>query len=134
MTPLSIIFNGWTQTNSEIIEKFLRIVQTKFILFLKTMSERVGSEIERLWILNYAISIDFESILKFNFRVVLCRIRLFPTLISKIKWLGSKLPLKFVLATLYRVKNDGYRRILSTYEANYPYLVLKYHKYLFNLV
>jgi len=29
-----------------------------------------------------------------NFRVVVCRIRLFPTLISKIKWLGSKLPLK----------------------------------------
>ena len=30
----------------------------------------------------------------FKFRVVLYRIRLFPTLISKIKWLGSKLPLK----------------------------------------
>ena len=27
-------------------------------------------------------------------RFVLCRIRLFPTLISKIKWLGSELPLK----------------------------------------
>ena len=30
---------------------------------------------------------------KFKFRVVLCRIRLFPTLVSKIKWLGSELPL-----------------------------------------
>ena len=29
----------------------------------------------------------------FKFRVVLCRIRLFPTLISKIKWLWSELPL-----------------------------------------
>ena len=29
----------------------------------------------------------------FKFRVVLCRIRFFPTLISKIKWLGSGLPL-----------------------------------------
>ena len=30
----------------------------------------------------------------FSFRVVVCRIRLFPTLISRIKWLGSELPLK----------------------------------------
>ena len=29
----------------------------------------------------------------FKFRVVLCRIRLFPTFISKIKLLGSELPL-----------------------------------------
>ena len=29
-----------------------------------------------------------------KFRVVVCRIRLFPTLISKIKWLGYGLPLK----------------------------------------
>jgi len=29
----------------------------------------------------------------FKFRVVLCRIHLFPTLISKIKWLGSEPPL-----------------------------------------
>ena len=31
--------------------------------------------------------------LGFKFKVVLCRIRLFPTTISKIKWLGSELPL-----------------------------------------
>ena len=30
----------------------------------------------------------------FKFRVVICRIRLFPTLISKIKWFGSGLPLR----------------------------------------
>ena len=30
----------------------------------------------------------------FYFRVVVCRIRLFPTSISKIKWLGSELPLR----------------------------------------
>ena len=30
----------------------------------------------------------------FNSRVVVCRIRLFSTLISKIKWLGFELPLK----------------------------------------
>ena len=31
---------------------------------------------------------------RFNFRLVLCRIRLFPTLDSRIRWLGSALPLK----------------------------------------
>ena len=30
---------------------------------------------------------------KFKFRIDICRIRLFPTLIWKIKWLGSELPL-----------------------------------------
>ena len=37
----------------------------------------------------------------FNSRVVLCRIRLFPTLISKIKWLGSGLPLTPEIAECY---------------------------------
>ena len=37
---------------------------------------------------------------RFKFRVVICRIRLSPTLISKIKWLVSELPLKFVLTHL----------------------------------
>ena len=32
----------------------------------------------------------------FTFRVDLCRIRLFPTSISNIKWLGSELPLRIV--------------------------------------
>ena len=68
--------------------------------FILSMSERVGSDIERLWLWS---SISTQSLLKstsFNFRlvlygirVVLCRIRLFPTLIWKIKWLLSELPL-----------------------------------------
>ena len=33
------------------------------------------------------------KITSFQFRVVLCRIRNFPILISKIKWIGSELPL-----------------------------------------
>ena len=45
------------------------------------------SEIE-WWILR-----PTQNRLLFKFRVVLCRIRLFPTLILKIKWLGSELPL-----------------------------------------
>jgi len=35
------------------------------ILFLKPMSERVGSDIERLWIWMTSSSVDFESIYKF---------------------------------------------------------------------
>jgi len=52
------------------------------------MSEKGSSDKERLWMTSF--SIDFESIqnLPFNFRVIACRIRLFPRLISKIKWPG----------------------------------------------
>ena len=73
----------------------LRVVQTQSILFLKLMSERVGSDIERLW--NW-ISRSTQNYLKmtpFKLRVVPCRNRLFPTLISKIKWLESELPLSW---------------------------------------
>jgi len=48
------------------------------------------------------LNLNFQKILSrsrnssFNFRVVVCRIRLFPTLISKIKWLGSELPLNWL--------------------------------------
>ena len=46
------------------------------------------------------LNLKLQSILsqsrnsEFNFKVVVCRIRLFPTLISKINWLGSELPLR----------------------------------------
>ena len=43
----------------------LRVVQTQAITFLKSISERVGSEIERLWIWMTSSSIDFESIQNF---------------------------------------------------------------------
>ena len=67
----------------------LRVVKTQAILFLKSISERGGSDMEWLW--NW-ISRSTQNRLKltsFKFIVVLCRIRLFPTLISKIKGLGS---------------------------------------------
>ena len=38
------------------------IWQTQAILFLKSLSERVGSDIERLWIWTSPSSIEFESI------------------------------------------------------------------------
>ena len=56
----------------------------------------VGKSRIRHWTtlnLNHAIFNRFWVDLKFNFGVVLCRIRLFPTLISKIKWLCYELPL-----------------------------------------
>ena len=37
------------------------------------------------------------------FRVVLFRIRLFPTLISKIKWLVSALPLNLILDIIFSI-------------------------------
>ena len=39
----------WTMIH---VYSSLRVVQTQVILFLKSISERVGSDIERLWILN----------------------------------------------------------------------------------
>ena len=60
---------------------------------LKSMSERVGSDVQRLW--NWMISRSTQNWIKmtsFKFRVVLCRIRPFTPLFSKIKWLKSGLP------------------------------------------
>ena len=64
------------------------------------MSERGGSDIERLW--NW-ISRSIQNQFKMatcKFSVVPCRIRFFPTLISKIKWLGSGLPLTVANITI----------------------------------
>ena len=62
------------------------------VLFLKSMSKRGGSDIQRLrnW-----ISRSTQNQLKMAgslVRVVQCRIRLFPTLISKIKRFGLNNP------------------------------------------
>ena len=105
--PLLVALDGVINTNraqlmhklafimfASILNSKLRVVQTKVILFLESMSERGGSDIERLWI--WMISY-LQSILSrrssFNFRTVVCQIRPFTTLISKIKWIGSGLPL-----------------------------------------
>ena len=53
--------------------------------------------------------LDRLKMTSFKFRVVLCRIRLFPTLISKLKWLGSGLPLSVVPAL-----NENLRGLLRT--------------------
>ena len=91
---------------------------------------------ERLWIIMTSYSIDFESIAilysLYNMsyhsksRVVLCRIRLFPTMISKIKLVGSRLPLNFLLTFLPEVKgfktiSDWVAYILCTFTIeNFP--------------
>ena len=53
------------------------------------------------------LNVEFLDRLKidcrFNFRVVPCRIRLFPTLISKLKWVEPGLPLKFRIPLSFRV-------------------------------
>ena len=45
---------------SNIFFEFLRVVQTQAISFLKSMSERAGSDIERLWILITSFSIEIH--------------------------------------------------------------------------
>ena len=72
------------------------MVQTKAILFLKWMSEIGGSDIERLWNWNSRWSQNRLKMASFEFWVVAYRIRLFPRLISNIKWLGSGLPLSII--------------------------------------
>ena len=46
--------------------------------------------------LNFQLILSQSRNFSFNFRVVVCRIRPFPTLISKIKWLWSELPLSII--------------------------------------
>ena len=71
-------------------------VQTQAILYLKSILEWDGSDI--LYVTNKDSEIEWRNskstqnrlkMTSFKFRVGLCRIRLFPTLISKIKWLES---------------------------------------------
>ena len=100
----------------------LRVIRTKAIPFL---TEKIGSDIERLWIWLTSSSIDFESMKKFNFRVVLCRIRWFPTLIGKIKWLEHGLPFKNVSSweeTLKFTHCDGRSTLLCNVYNFYEWL------------
>ena len=55
--------NNFSQVSAERLK--LRIVQTQAILFLKSMSERDGSDIKRLWIWMTNSSVEFDLIYKF---------------------------------------------------------------------
>ena len=46
-----------------------------------------------IWVKNFKVDPNRLKMTPLKFRVVICRIRGFPTLISKIKWFGSGLPL-----------------------------------------
>ena len=63
-TRSQAIIKTWYKNSVEnhLKSKELRVVHAKTILFLKSMSERVGFDIERLWIWMTSSSIDFESI------------------------------------------------------------------------
>ena len=50
-----------TVIHTAFICELLRVVQTQAILFTKSMSERVGSDIERLGVKMTPSSIDYES-------------------------------------------------------------------------
>ena len=69
--------NTISANKGNLIYRSLRVVQTKAILFLQSMSERVGPDIERLWIWMTLSSIDNRQ--NFWIGVVVCRIRFFPT-------------------------------------------------------
>ena len=73
----------------------VKVVQTEAILFLKSMSERNGSDMSRQTTtlkLNYEFLERLKIERRFKFRIVICRIRSLPTLNLKIKCLGSGLP------------------------------------------
>ena len=72
----------------------LRVVHTQAMLFLKSTSERDGSDIQRLWNWMKDFQIDSESI-KEDLVQIQNGCMSDPSLsdISKIKWLGSGLPL-----------------------------------------
>ena len=63
---------------------------------LRWLSERVGSDKKRLWNWISRSTRNRLMMTLLKFIVVKCRIRLFPTLISEMKWLGSELPLKIL--------------------------------------
>ena len=74
-----------------------RIVRTQAILFLKSMSERVGSDIQRLWIWMMNFMIDSKSIHdsnseSFSFRQWF------------LKWIGSGLSLRKIMSN----RNESY--------------------------
>ena len=80
--------SDWLKTLKQSGTRFLiginlRIVQTQAILFLKSMSERVESDIERpaeIEFLDQVKSIK-DGVIKIQSRPDTCRIRLFPILI-----------------------------------------------------
>ena len=67
----------------------LRLVQTLSHFIFEKSRTRQRTTLN----LNDAIFNHFWADLEFNFGVVLCRIRPFPTIISQIKWFESELPL-----------------------------------------
>ena len=98
----------------EFDSRFLRVVQTQAILFFKSMSEGNGSD--NITTMNLIIQSIFSRSRNssFNFRVVVCRIRYLPTLLSSDP-LSSDIDLKTkrlkVWATLKILNGVGFANI-----------------------
>ena len=90
------VWDGNLKVKSWFLKNILRVVQTQSILFLKSMSENVGSVIERLWNSMTSHSIDFETIQIWviieNSESWYAGSESFRQWFQK-KWIGSELPL-----------------------------------------
>ena len=88
-----------TNLAPEVSQNSLRVVQTQAILFLQSMSEKVGSDVDWLWWRHWWRQERHgvnDGVIEIQSRSVwhrLCRIRLFSTMMSKMKWVWSGLPL-----------------------------------------
>ena len=97
--------------------KIMSYLQKRFNHFIKDSSDpshfifeiNVGNRRIRhrtILKLNFSSDSNWQKIKSFKFRVVQCRIRLFPALISKIKWLSSELPLIKIVLVMIRVDSN----------------------------
>ena len=74
----------------------LKVVQTRFFFEITVGKSRIRrrTTLDFEWQLISLSTQNWLNMTSLKFRVVLCRIRPFPKLISKIKWPGSELPLR----------------------------------------
>ena len=90
--------------------KVLRVIKTQSISFLKSLSEGVGSDLERLLILNdisYRCRLKIDRMLcDFNSESFYVGSDLFRNWFKKLKWLEPGLPLIKVLSACLLYKNS----------------------------
>ena len=87
-----------------------KVVQTEAVLFLKSMSERNGSDMSRHTTtrkLNYEFLDQLKIDRRFKLRIVIYRIRFLPTLNLRIKWFGFELP----FSVSYDINHIGHSKI-----------------------
>ena len=77
---------------THILCQILTVVQTRTILFSKSMSEKVGSDMKRLWIWMMNFWIESKSIEYLNSESFYVSSDFFRHCFEKMKWLGPGLP------------------------------------------